>query len=78
MPYADKEKQKEYCRKYQKDQRELLKKLKANQLNLTHPMPEAYCDYKRSCKNKGSRCGNCERNYENEIWEDNYEPKHSA
>ena len=34
-----------------------------------------YCDYKRSCKNKGSRCGNCERNYKNEIWEDNYEPK---
>jgi|LSQX01.1.fsa_nt_gb hypothetical protein len=33
-----------------------------------------YCDYKRSCKNKGSRCGNCERNYKNEIWEDNYEP----
>lgn len=29
MPFADKEKQKEYCRNYQKTQRELLKKLKA-------------------------------------------------
>jgi hypothetical protein len=29
MPYADKEKQKKYCRDYQARQRELLKKLKA-------------------------------------------------
>lgn len=28
MPYADKEKQKAYCRDYQKKQRELLKELK--------------------------------------------------
>jgi len=28
MPYADSEKQKAYCRNYQKYQRELLKKLK--------------------------------------------------
>jgi hypothetical protein len=28
LPYADKEKQKAYCREYQKKQRELLKKLK--------------------------------------------------
>jgi hypothetical protein len=27
MPFADKEKQKEYCRNYQKKQRELLKQL---------------------------------------------------
>jgi hypothetical protein len=31
MPYADKEKQKAYCRDYQKKQRELLKKLKEQQ-----------------------------------------------
>jgi hypothetical protein len=29
MPYADPEKQKAYCRKYQTEQRALLKKLKA-------------------------------------------------
>jgi hypothetical protein len=28
LPYADSEKQKAYCRNYQKEQRELLKKLK--------------------------------------------------
>lgn len=33
------------------------------------PIMVVYCDYKRTCKNKGSQCRNCERNYENEIWE---------
>jgi hypothetical protein len=31
MPYADSEKQKAYCRNYQKEQRELLKRLKAKE-----------------------------------------------
>jgi hypothetical protein len=33
MPYTDKEKQKAYCRDYQKKQRELLKKLKEQAKN---------------------------------------------
>ncbi len=31
MPYVDREKQRAYCREYQKRQRELLKKLKEKQ-----------------------------------------------
>jgi hypothetical protein len=33
------------------------------------------CDYKNRCKWKGKSCGNCERNWDNEIWEDNFEEK---
>jgi hypothetical protein len=33
LPYSDKEKQKEYCRDYQKKQRLLLKDLKEKQTN---------------------------------------------
>jgi len=35
MPYTDKEKQKDYCRKYQAEQRALLKKLKAQATEVT-------------------------------------------
>jgi hypothetical protein len=39
MPYADHEKQKAYCRQYQKIQRELLKKLKRpKEMSHSHPM----------------------------------------
>ena len=33
------------------------------------------CDYKSRCKNKDKTCGNCERNWDNDIWEDNFEEK---
>ena len=33
------------------------------------------CDYKKNCKNKSAKCWNCERNYENDVLEDNFEEK---
>lgn len=37
MPYKDKEKQKKYCRDYQKINRELLKKIKEEKKNEKNP-----------------------------------------